>query len=151
MQEIRKQIEQIAQEQCAIHQLEFWGLELSLGGKRGLVRLYVDKENGVSIDQLAKLSRDLETVLDVEEVVPGSYVLEVSSPGIERKFFKPEQLANFLGEEIDVKLKQTIDKVKRVKGRLVKVEGNIFSLQTAKDCLDIDFWATEWVRLRAKF
>ena len=116
-----------------------------------MVRLYVDKENGVSIDQLAKLSRDLETVLDVEEVVPGSYVLEVSSPGIERKFFKPEQLANFLGEEIDVKLKQTIDKVKRVKGRLVKVEGNIFSLQTAKDCLDIDFWATEWVRLRAKF
>jgi len=151
MRDIQKQIEQIAKEQCVIHQLEFWGLETSLGGKKGVVRLYVDKRGGVTIDQLAKLSRDLETVLDVEDVIPGSYILEVSSPGLERKFFEPGQLANFLGQEVDVKLKQTIDKVKRVKGVLVEVKGHIFSLQTAKDRLDIDFFTTEWVRLVAKF
>ena len=83
--------------------LSLWGIELAFGG-RSIVRVYVENEQGVSIDQCAELSRLLGLALDVEDVIPGAYVLEVSSPGLERIFFTPEQLAGALGESLEITL-----------------------------------------------
>ncbi len=85
--------------------LELWGIELAFGG-RGLVRVFVESENGVSIDQCAELSRLLSLSLDVEDLLPGAYVLEVSSPGLERTFFTEAQLARAVGQRVEITLHQ---------------------------------------------
>jgi len=83
--------------------LSLWGIELMFGG-RSIVRVYVESENGVTIDQCAELSRLLGLALEVEDAIPGAYVLEVSSPGLERIFFTPEQLALALGQPVEITL-----------------------------------------------
>ncbi|MDR2488618.1 MAG: ribosome maturation factor RimP [Desulfovibrio sp.] len=83
--------------------LELWGIELAFGG-RSIVRVFVENENGVSIEQCAELSRLLSASLDVEDCIPGAYVLEVSSPGLERTFFSAEQLARALGQKVEITL-----------------------------------------------
>ncbi|SDN33951.1 ribosome maturation factor RimP [Desulfonauticus submarinus] len=149
---LQQSLEDLIKEQCALHQLEYWGIEISFGrGKKGLLRIYIDKENGITIDELAKFSRELEVVLDIEDIIPGSYNLEVSSPGLNRKFFHPNQLKRFIGQSIKVKLKEPINKQKVFKGKLIKVEQNIFFLQTDKQEIKIDFFETEKVNLEYKF
>jgi ribosome maturation factor RimP len=88
--------------------LELWGIELVFGG-RTLARIFVDSENGVSIDQCAELSRLLGLSLDVEDIIPGAYVLEVSSPGLERTFFTGSQLACAVGLKVEIILHQPQD------------------------------------------
>ena len=83
--------------------LSLWGIELIFGG-RSIVRVYVESDNGVTIDQCAELSRLLALALDVEDAIPGAYALEVSSPGLERIFFTPEQLAGALGQTLEITL-----------------------------------------------
>ena len=83
--------------------LELWGVELAFSG-RGLVRVFVESEDGVSVDQCAELSRLLGLSLDVEDLVPGAYVLEVSSPGLERTFFTEAQLARAVGQRVEITL-----------------------------------------------
>ena len=88
--------------------LELWGIETTFSG-RGIVRVFVESENGVSIEQCAELSRLLSLSLDVEDIIPGAYVLEVSSPGLERTFFTGEQLALAVGERVEITLHQPQD------------------------------------------
>lgn len=83
--------------------LSLWGLELAFGGQ-SLVRVYLEGENGVSVEQCAEISRLLSLALDVEDAIPGAYVLEVSSPGLERIFFTPEQLAGAVGQTVELTL-----------------------------------------------
>jgi len=149
---LKEKLEEIIQQQCLINQVELWGLEISLPkGKKGIIRVYADKKEGINIDELAKLSRDIEVVLDIEEMIPNSYVLEVSSPGLNRKFFKPEQLTQYLGQEIKVKLKTPLNKRKVIKGNLKEVKENIFTIDTGKENIEIDFFETEKINLEYKF
>ncbi|MDL2271562.1 ribosome maturation factor [Desulfovibrio sp. OttesenSCG-928-I05] len=76
--------------------LQIWGLEFIPGG-RSIVRLYIDGEDGATIDQCADISRLFGLSLEVEDILPDAYVLEVSSPGLERVFFAPEQLVPYAG------------------------------------------------------
>jgi ribosome maturation factor RimP len=85
--------------------LELWGIELAFGG-RSLVRVFVEDEKGATIDQCAELSRLLALGLDVEDIIPGAYVLEVSSPGLERSFFTEAQLTRALGSRVEVTLQR---------------------------------------------
>lgn len=98
-----QRIAALAQPLAASLNLSLWGIELVLGG-RSAVRVYVEAENGVTVDQCAELSRLLSLALDVEDAVPGAYVLEVSSPGLERIFFTAEQLAGALGRTVEITL-----------------------------------------------
>lgn len=88
--------------------LSIWGVEIAYG-PRSIVRVYVDSEGGVDIDECAKLSRLLGISLEVEDIFPGAYVLEVSSPGLERVFFTESQLAAHAGQVVDVTLKSPSD------------------------------------------
>lgn len=110
--------------------LDVWGVDAAFG-KRGLIRVYVESGDGVDIDKCAELSRLLGLSLDVEDVVPGAYVLEVSSPGLERKFFTPDQLAGYVGKSIDVALHAppvAIPGRKKFLGELLRVENGVFAL-----------------------
>ncbi len=101
-----------------------WGVELASAGSRMVVRVYIDAEDGgVSIDECARVSRALGAVFEAENAIPGAYVLEVSSPGLERRFFSAAQMAAYVGRVVDVKLLEPQEGRRHLRGVLVAVEG----------------------------
>ena len=111
--------------------LELWGLEL-LGEGRPILRVYVEgPSSGATIEDCARLSRQLGLALDVEDIIPSAYTLEVSSPGLTRPFFSPEQLTAYVGRTLDVTLSEALPEFPRRKkfhGRLEEVSGDTFAL-----------------------
>lgn len=104
--------------------VQLWGVEFASAGSRMVVRVYIDAEDGVSIAACAKVSRTLGAVFDAEDVLPGAYVLEVSSPGLERRFFTAAQMAAFVGSMVDVRLYEPQDGRRHLRGQLAGVEGD---------------------------
>ncbi len=115
---------------CQARDLEVWGIELlfSAGGRHKIVRIYLDSAQGVGIDECTEVSRHLSQVLDVEDIVPGTYTLEVSSPGLERLFFSPEQMGRYLGQTVRIRLDRPLNGRKNFKGRLTAVNPPMFSV-----------------------
>lgn len=110
--------------------LAVWGVEVAFGG-RSIVRVFVEGEDGVTIDACAELSRLLGLSLDVEDVMPGAYALEVSSPGLERTFFTAAQLAAARGKVVEVTLHEPGDAYpgrRKLLGALTEADKNEFSL-----------------------
>ncbi|HWR04747.1 MAG TPA: ribosome maturation factor RimP [Humidesulfovibrio sp.] len=103
--------------------VQLWGIEFASAGSRMVVRIYIDAEDGVSIGACAKVSRSLGAVFDAEDVLPGAYVLEVSSPGLERRFFSAAQMAAYAGQQVDVRLHEPQDGRRHLRGILSGVEG----------------------------
>ncbi len=117
--------------QAAALGLDIWGIEV-LPAAKSLVRVYVEGPEGVDIEQCAELSRLLGLALEVEDVFPGPYVLEVSSPGLERTFFTEAQLAGAVGKRVDVTLLAALPEYparRRFKGTLAEFAGGIFTLR----------------------
>jgi ribosome maturation factor RimP len=126
----------------AIEQLgfELADLELNIGGRDGLVRVFIDKPEGVDLTDCELVSRQLSAILDVEDPLPGRYALEVSSPGLDRRLTKPAHFQRFTGETIQVKLRFPVDGRRNFRGALqaadeekieVEVDGELHSLQIA--------------------
>ena len=98
---------------------ELVDLEVRLGGKGGLVRLYIDKPDGIDLDDCEKVSLAVSALLDVEDPVPANYNLEVSSPGLDRKLTKVAHFQRFTGEIVKVQMRIPIDGRRRFRGTLV--------------------------------
>ena len=118
--------------------LAVWGIEVIPAG-RTLVRIYVDTPPGArdaggkgpGIDQCAHVSRHVGLALEAEDLIPGAYVLEVSSPGLERPFFTPAQLAPYVGGDFALKLGSAQPELpdrKSVRGKLLAVGEHAFTL-----------------------
>ncbi|MDR3641475.1 MAG: ribosome maturation factor RimP [Humidesulfovibrio sp.] len=100
-----------------------WGVEFASAGSRMVVRVFIDAEDGVSIAACTRVSRALGAVFDAEDALPGAYVLEVSSPGLERRFFSAAQMAAYAGQAVDVRLFEPQDGRRHLRGALVAIEG----------------------------
>ena len=98
---------------------ELIDLEAKLGGKGGLVRLYIDKPEGIDLEDCEKVSLAVSALLDVEDPIPGNYNLEVSSPGLDRKLTKVEHFQRFAGETVKVQMRFPIEGRRRFRGTLV--------------------------------
>ena len=98
---------------------ELVDLEARLGGKGGLVRVFIDKPGGIDLDDCETVSRAVSALLDVEDPVPGNYNLEVSSPGLDRKLTKVEHFQRFEGETVKVQMRFPIEGRRRFRGTLV--------------------------------
>jgi ribosome maturation factor RimP len=104
---------------------EYWGLEFRSQGHRSLLRVFIDDaENGISVDDCAKVSRQISGVLDVEDHVQTEYTLEVSSPGMDRPLFRLEQYEEFSGHLIQVRLRMAFEGRRKFQGLLKGVEGD---------------------------
>jgi len=110
--------------------LECLGMEWNAGHGGGLLRVYIDSlqhdgdaANAVSVDDCEAASREISALLDVDDPIPGHYVLEVSSPGIERPLFNVAQFARFIGDEAKVTLKLPREGRRRLRGRIAAVAG----------------------------
>lgn len=101
---------------------ELWGLEFLSQGRHSLLRLYIESEQGVHVDDCARVSEQVSALLDVEEPVSGEYVLEVSSPGVDRRLFRLDQCTAYVGEHLDVRLRRPFDGRRRFRGVLRAVE-----------------------------
>jgi ribosome maturation factor RimP len=111
---------------------ELWGLEMQLGGKRKLLRVYIDRqETGVGIEDCERVSRQASAILDVEDIIRGEYVLEVSSPGMDRPLYELNQYGRYLGEEISLRLRFPYEGRRNYKGRLKALEGDDIVLVVA--------------------
>ena len=98
---------------------ELADLEVRLGSKGGLVRVFIDKPEGIDLDDCEKVSLAVSALLDVEDPVPGNYNLEVSSPGLDRKLTKVEHFQRFEGETVKVQMRFPIEGRRRFRGTLV--------------------------------
>ena len=108
--------------------LELWGVELLQQGRYSLLRVYIEREEGVTIEDCEKVSRQVSALLDVEDPIAGEYTLEVSSPGVDRPLFSVEQYAKYVGSEVNLKLRRAVDGRRKFKGQIIKVSGDIVGL-----------------------
>ena len=106
-------------------------------GRRGLLRVYIDSEPGVTLADCERVSEQLGAFLDVEDPLPGSYVLEVSSPGFDRRLRKLEHFARFIGERARIELREPQDGRRRLTGRLAGVEGGAILLDVDGDVMRV--------------
>jgi ribosome maturation factor RimP len=101
---------------------ELADLEVRLGSKSGLIRLFIDKPEGIGLEDCEKVSRAVSALLDVEDPVPGNYNLEVSSPGLDRKLRKVEHFQRFIGQIVKVKLRFPLEGRRRFRGKLLSAD-----------------------------
>ena len=109
--------------------LELWGIELSQQGKYSLLRIYIEREQGVLIEDCEKVSRQVSALLDVEDPIAGEYTLEVSSPGLDRPLFSANQFEQFAGSKVNLRLHNPLEGRRKFRGSIVKVEGESICLQ----------------------
>ena len=120
---------------------ELVGVEFDRGGGHGTLRVYIDREEGVTLDDCAAISHQISGILDVEEPIQQAYDLEISSPGIDRPLFKLADYERFAGQTAKIKLAVALQGRKNFKGELqgvadsklisIKVDGEIFDLPFA--------------------
>lgn len=113
-----EQIEAVAERVAGGEGLTLIDVELKGGSSNALLRVYIDKPGGVSHADCALVSEQMSAILDVEDLFPGSYVLEVSSPGLDRKLVKPREYQYFSGRRARVVLREPVGEQKVFEGRL---------------------------------
>ena len=99
-----------------------WGIQFLHAGRHSTLRVYIDRDGGVTVDDCAEVSEQIGRILDVEEVIPYEYRLEVSSPGMDRLFFTFEQLASAAGSEIAFEFQREINGSRKFKAVLKSTE-----------------------------
>ena len=102
---------------------ELWGIEHISQGRHSVLRVYIDSENGIGVEDCAAVSQQVSAILDVEDPITGEYTLEVSSPGMDRLLFKLEQFTGYIGEQIELRLRIPFEGRRKFKGVLKGIEG----------------------------
>ncbi len=123
------------------------GIEYNPHPRNGLLRIYIDTENGVVLEDCTKVSHQVSGMLDVEDPISDNYELQVSSPGTARPFFKLSQFEQYVGSTVLINLFKPINKQRKIIGQIEKVEGDVIFLQQADQSLEIPFQAMSKARL----
>lgn len=113
--------------------IELYDIEFNRMRGKGLLRVFIEKEGGVTIEDCGRISREIEAVLDVEDPIPFSYVLEVSSPGLDRPLKKLEDFNRYSGNMVRVTTLEPVDNQTFFIGTIDKVENNEISLLLPKN------------------
>ena len=117
----------------------FVGLEYSPQGKRSVIRIYIDKQGGVTAGDCERVSRQVNAVLSVEGVVSEDYLLEVSSPGLDRLLFTPAQFAEQIGKLVSIRLIASLQGRKNYKGRIQAVQGDQITILVEENEITFSF------------
>ena len=102
---------------------ELVGVELTGSGNGTILRIYIDAENGITVDDCQAVSYQVSGILDVEDPLQGHYTLEVSSPGLDRPLVKPEHFEQFTGELVKIRSTEAVLGRKNFKGILESFDG----------------------------
>ncbi|WNB77589.1 ribosome maturation factor RimP [Methylomonas koyamae] len=123
------------------------GIEYNPHPSHGMLRVYIDSEQGILLDDCSKVSHQLSGMLDVEDPIPGEYQLEVSSPGADRPFFKLSQFQRFVGSKVNISLFKPIDKRRKLSGEIKSVDGETVVIQEGEKLFSVPFQAMSKARL----
>ena len=126
---------------------ELWGYEYRPRSESALLRIFIEKENGISIDDCSQVSRQIGAVLDVENIIPVAYILEVSSPGMDRVLFTAEQYQNYIGETLKIRTRTPIDERRNFKGSLIKTSDTVVTIEIDNQEFEIPFETIDRARL----
>lgn len=135
-----KLLEQLIEPVVQSLDFEFWGLELTGRGQNTLLRVYIESEQGITVDDCARVSRQISALMDVEDPIPSEYTLEVSSPGMDRPLYRLDQYQRFAGEQVQIKLRLPYDGQRKFTGLLKGVEEDEVVLQVEDEeyCFPIE-------------
>ena len=123
-------VREIAERVAASSGVEVVEVEFRGGSKSRMLRITIDKPAGVTHEDCANLSREVGTILDVEDAVPGgSYLLEVSSPGLDRKLFRPADYERFIGSRVKLTTREPVNGNRHFEGRLESFREGRITLQ----------------------
>ncbi len=126
---------------------EISDLEVKLGGHDGVIRVFIDSPDGVGLEDCENVSRQISTFLDVEDPVPGHYVLEVSTPGLDRRLTKLEHFQRFTGEDVQIKLRFPLDGRRNFRGALKAAEGESIEVEVDGESHSLPIATIELARL----
>ena len=124
-----------------------WGYEYRPHGETALLRIFIEREKGISIEDCAKVSRQIGAVLDVENIIPVAYILEVSSPGMDRVLFTPDQYQDYIGDALKIRTRTPIDERRNFKGRLIKTSETVVTIEVDNQEFEIPFESIDRARL----
>lgn len=130
---------------------ELADLEANLSGGGGVVRLYIDIQTGVTLEDCELVSRQVSAVLDVEDPIPGEYNLEVSSPGLDRRLVKEAHFERFAGSRVKVKLKRLVEGRRRFDAKLLGFEAPNVLLQEGEQTYAVPLQEIDSARLTPEF
>jgi len=119
----------IARQAASESGIELVHVEMAGTNRDAVLRIYIDKEGGVTLDDCSAVSQKVETILDAEDIIPSRYVLEVSSPGIERQLYSLKDFERFVGQLAKVKLRVDLDGQKVFVGTIESVEGEAIMIR----------------------
>ncbi|OOE85467.1 MULTISPECIES: ribosome maturation factor RimP [Salinivibrio] len=108
---------------------ELVGLEFVRAGQHSTLRIFIDHDNGITVDDCADVSRQVSAVLDVEDPITVAYNLEVSSPGVDRPLFTADHYQQFIGHEVNIVLKMAMQNRRKWKGEILSVDGDTITVR----------------------
>lgn len=118
---------------------ELVGVECIGGGKHTVIRVYIDKSGGITIDDIVELSRQISVIFDVEEPISGHYTLEVSSPGLQRPLFTPAHFKAQVGQKIMVKTSHALGNRQNFKGVLIKADDDGIEINVDEELMSLTY------------
>jgi ribosome maturation factor RimP len=123
------------------------GIEYNPHPVHGMLRIFIDGENGILLEDCSKVSHQISGVLDVEDPIQGNYHLEVSSPGEDRPFFKLSQFQQYVGSTVTINLFKAIDNRRKITGEITGVENEDVLIKEGEQIYKIPFQAMSKARL----
>ncbi len=126
---------------------DFWGLNFSQNSNSLKLTLYIDKEQGINIDDCEKVSNQTTHMLDTKKILDVNYILEVSSPGLDRVLITKEHFKKYMNENIKVKLKWLVKNRKNINGIIKDVQTDCILLDVNKEIFEIRYDSIDSARL----
>ena len=127
---------------------ELVGVEyLGRGSDRAILRVYIDQEAGITLEDCAEVSHQLSGVLDVEDPIPGRYSLEISSPGLNRPLVYPEHFERFRGHRVKLRLAEKVEGRRNLEGSLLGLADGLIQLEVEGRTWEVPLAAVESARL----
>lgn len=130
---------------------EFVGVEYLSQGRHSILRIYIDHEDGVSVDDCAKVSHQASGILEVEEPIAAAYTLEVSSPGIDRPLFTLQHFQSVAGQKVNIRCHSGVNGRRKFKGKLTAVNGECLTVIVDNETFELDFNDVEKANLVAEW
>ena len=132
MSKVTKKVEALARPVIEDEGCELWSVEYVREAGSWYLRVFIDKDGGVGIDDCERISRRLDPILDEADPIPDSYVFEVGSAGAERELKRPSDFEKFMGSEVEVKLYQPYEGKKSLVGKLEAYENGDITISSVQ-------------------
>jgi len=117
-----------------------WGVEYLPAGKDSTLRIYIDRPIvGVTVDDCSKASRQISAIMDVEDPISSAYMLEISSPGLDRPLFKLEHYTPYIGKQVNVRTRSPIMGRRKFKGELIQADQDNIEVEVDREVYEIPF------------